>query len=105
MSNYAVAAEAAYSRTIWYQGKGYIAGVSPGLITVDGTPAARDYTLLDRRTQQIVALGVSAADGTFAIRNLAMNRQYTIFAWDRFNQHNAVIADLITPVLMPEFVP
>jgi hypothetical protein len=86
-------------------GKGRIAGVSPGLVTVDGTPAARDVTLILRSEQRVVARTVSAGDGSYEFGHLDEAQTFVVFAWDRHNEHNAAIADNITPALMPEYEP
>lgn len=86
-------------------GKGRIAGVSPGLVTVDGQPAARDITLVLREEQRIVARTISKSDGSYEFKYLDQAQLFLLYAWDRHNAHNAAIADFITPALMPEFSP
>lgn len=98
-------AESALRRRDRIGGRGRIAGVSPGLVTVEGLPAARDVTLVLRSDQRVVARTVSAPDGTYEFSYLDQAQLFAVYAWDRTGEHNAAIADRITPALMPEFEP
>ncbi|MEQ8511235.1 MAG: hypothetical protein RIA98_01955 [Algiphilus sp.] len=93
-----------------YPGNGHIAGIDPGLLTVDGQPAIRTIRLYDRGpaddmtnlgTGLLVAETQSAADGTYQFPNLSQSRKFTVVGLDDAGEHNAVIADLIVPVPMP----
>ncbi|WP_425401276.1 hypothetical protein [Algiphilus sp.] len=93
-----------------YNGNGHIAGIDPGLLTVDGSPAVRTIRLYDRGpaddmtnlgTGLLVAQTQSAADGTYQFPNLSQSRKFTVVGLDDNGEHNAVIADLIVPVPMP----
>lgn len=93
-----------------YAGDGLIAGIAPGLLTVDGLPAARTIRVFDRGPAgDMTALGTgamvrqlqSAPDGTYTVSNIDRGRKYTVMAVDDEGVHNAVVADLIVPVAMP----
>lgn len=93
-----------------YAGGGHIAGIDPGVLTVDGSPAVRTIRLYDRGpaddmtdlgTGLLVAETQSAADGTYQFPNLSQSRKFTVVGLDDNGEHNAVIADLIVPVPMP----
>lgn len=103
MSRYLMAAGGPSRRSALYHGKGRIAGVSPGLLTVDGTPAARDIVVLRRDQMTVVARIKSRTDGTYELGYLDQALMFTVFGWDNLNQHNAAIVDIVTPALMPEF--
>jgi len=105
MTDRHVMRESNVSRRYMIHGKGRIAGVSPAIVTVNGIPAARDVTVVHRRTQRVVARTVSAADGSYEFPYLDQSQKFTVYAWDRFGVHNGVIVDNVSPALMPEFEP
>lgn len=83
-------------------GRHCIAGVSPGLLTVSGTPASRTILVYEAQSHRLVAKTVSAPDGTFRINHLDGNRKYRVLGVDDLGEHNAVVADFITPVPMAD---
>lgn len=86
------------------RGNGHIAGVAPGLLTVDGAPARRPILLFFRQGLglQPIAQSFSRADGTYQFAYLDESAAFTLVALDSERIHNAVVADLIVPVAMPE---
>lgn len=91
-----------------YSGDGLIAGISPGLLTVDGVPASRTIRVYDRGpagdstnlgTGVLVRQVQSAPDGSYLIPNLSVGRKFTVMAVDDEGIHNAVVADMIVPVI------
>ncbi len=93
----------AVARRKWGHGQGRIAGDSPGLVTVEGSPAQCQVRLIDRKSGVLRASTWSASDGTYEFVYLDLGRLYTVYAIDPAHQHNAAIEDLITPVQMTEF--
>lgn len=79
-------------------GTGYIAGESPGLVSVAGSPAARRVFLLERNGMQVTRSTISAADGTYRFSHIDAGRRYCVVAIDHQLQFNAVIRDNIAPV-------
>ncbi|MDT0496533.1 hypothetical protein RM530_04025 [Algiphilus sp. W345] len=79
-------------------GAGRIAGEAPGIVTIDGAPAAAMVRVHDRASGQVVAATQSSADGTYELTGLNSSRQYYVVALDLAAEHNAAIADGITPV-------
>ena len=80
-------------------GSGYIAGESPGLVTVASAPAARRVFLLERNGMQVIRSTISAGNGTYQFSNINTGRRYCVVATDHQLQFNAVIRDNITPAV------
>jgi len=79
-------------------GHGYIAGTTPGLLTVNGSPAAREIFLIDRVTWTVMQRTTSAPDGTYRFSNLDATRIYDVIARDFAGVYNDVIRARITPM-------
>lgn len=89
-------------RTNWF-GPGIIAGQAPGLVTIDGEPAACEVRLVYRFSGKTVERKASQADGTYLFSGLTLIPEaWQLIAIDPGRTHNAVIADLLTAVLPPE---
>ena len=86
------------ARTISFAGSARIAGDPPGIVTIDGAPAAARVRVYDRTSGALVTETISAADGTYEIPGISASRQYYVVALDLAAEHNAAIADGITPV-------
>ncbi|WP_424147233.1 hypothetical protein [Sinimarinibacterium flocculans] len=82
------------------RGRYFVAGIAPGLVTVDGAPASRTVLCYDAAQHHLVAKTTSASDGTYRIEHLDGTRKYRLVAVDDLGEHNAVVADRITPVPM-----
>ncbi len=80
-----------------FSGNGYIAGTSPGLLTVNGSPAGREILLLDRLSHVLIASTFSHADGTYLFSNLDPTRKYDVIARDYAGVYNDVIRANVTP--------
>ena len=79
-------------------GSGYIAGEPPdGLVTFNGAPAVRVVDVFDRDTNILVGSTMSAADGTYRITGLNINRTYDVRARGRDEHENDVIVARVTP--------
>ncbi|MCQ4165146.1 hypothetical protein [Tahibacter harae] len=81
-----------------FSGPGYIAGVPPGLVTVNGAAAAREVELRHRDSRAVVAATRSASDGTYLFRGLRTGEQYDLIGRDYGNVYNDVIVSRVTPV-------
>ncbi|MCR9089882.1 MAG: hypothetical protein NXI11_00835 [Proteobacteria bacterium] len=93
-----------------YSGNGRIAGIDPGLLTVDSQPASRTIRLYDRGpADDMTALGSgtlvaeikSNPDGTYEFPNLSQQRKFLVVGIDDDGEHNAAVADMIVPAPMP----
>lgn len=82
-------------------GNGYLAGESPGLLTVAGSPASRRIDVYEIVTGILVASKISGLDGSWRVNNLNPARRYRVIAYDHTLQFNAVIRDNITPAVGP----
>jgi hypothetical protein len=86
-----------------YAGRGFVAGIAPGVLTVDGLPARRTIRLIDRGTGRLARQTASADDGSYRFDWVREDPQFwQLVAMDDQSEHNAVIADLITAAPMPE---
>jgi hypothetical protein len=75
----------------------YIAGISPGLVTVAGAPASRQVEVRHRITRAVVATTWSASDGTYKINDLDPTQLFDVIARDYSNTYNDVIRARVTP--------
>ena len=80
------------------RGNGYIAGTSPGLLTVNGSVAAREIEVRVRTTRLILETKFSASDGTYRFNNLDTTLVYDVIARDWQGVYNDVIRANITPM-------
>ena len=80
-----------------FTGNGFIAGESPGIVTVASAPAQRKVVLMEKSSLIVAATQVSAANGTYRFSRIDENRRYVVMAFDHQLQFNAVIRDNITP--------
>lgn len=82
-------------------GRGRIAGVAPGLVTIDGAPGRAVVTAINRHAPRVIRRTISNVDGTYSLDALEIIEQgYTVVAHDLSGIHNAAVSDLITPVEM-----
>lgn len=80
-----------------FSGDGYIAGESPGLVTIDGSPASVELELRDRETRELVKVTQSELDGTYRFDNLNIYREYDIIARDPSRTYKDIVAPAIRP--------
>lgn len=80
-------------------GGGFIAGILPGVLTVDGVPAARQIELRIRsHNRRVIATTWSDPNsGTYRFDDLNPSQEYDLIARD----HNRVYSDIIIPALKP----
>lgn len=82
----------------FWGGAGYIAGEDPGLVTVAGSPAAREVEVRERRTRRVVATTRSASDGTYRIDGLNPDIEFDLIARDDNEVYNDVIRARVKPI-------
>lgn len=80
-----------------FGGAGYIAGVSPGLVTVNGSVAARQVEVRHRTSRMVMTVLFSNPDGTYLIGDLDPTQTYDVIARDYAGVYNDVIRANITP--------
>lgn len=83
------------TRARWVElgGAGYIAGEAPGLVTVNGAPAAREVEIRHRHLRMTVDVVQSASDGTYACYGLDPAQEYDVIGRDYACIYNdAIIA-------------
>lgn len=81
-----------------FTGQGYIAGETPGLLTVNGVAASREIEVRHRLTRIVVAVGWSAADGTYRFDGLDPNEEFDVIARD----YTRTYKDVVEPAVKPE---
>jgi hypothetical protein len=81
----------------WF-GHGYIAGNLPeGIVTINGTPAAREVELRVRHSREVVAAVMSADDGTYRFDWVSPSLEFDAIARDWRREWKDVIEPAITP--------
>jgi hypothetical protein len=80
-----------------FSGPGYIAGESPGLVTVNTAAASREIECRDRRTRIVVATTFSASDGTYRFDGLDPNEEFDLIGRDWSGTYNDVIVSRVKP--------
>lgn len=86
-------------KTTWFSGPGYIAGMVPGIVSVNGSPAQRQIEIRERESRVVLATTISGTDGTYRFDNLDITREYDLIARDHEGIYNDVIASRVTPHL------
>ena len=87
-----------------YAGDGVISGSpttdpkSGVFVVADDNPVSVLVMLSDQISKQLIAITRSAADGSFAFRQLNRSRPYFVIAFDPSKTYNAVVADNLIPV-------
>lgn len=92
-----VVALPARARSLLFAGNGYIAGETPGLLTVNSVPAAREIEVRHRATRRVVTTVFSATDGTYRIDGLDPNEEFDVIARDYTGTYNDVIVSRVKP--------
>lgn len=81
-----------------YNGSGYIAGAIPdGIVTVAGSPAAREVECRHRKSRRVMAVVFSRADGSYRFDNLDPSQEYDIIGRDYTREY----ADVVVPAVKP----
>ena len=80
-----------------FSGHGYIAGESPGLVTINTAPGAREVEIRERRTRICVAITFSAADGSYRFDNLNTDLEFDVIGRDWSGTYNDVIVSRVKP--------
>lgn len=80
-----------------WNGPGYIAGESPGIVTVNSAPSRRLLYVMHRATKIIAGATVSAADGTYRIESLDPNQEFDVVGRDWADVYNDVIVSRVKP--------
>ena len=80
-----------------FAGAGYIAGETPGLVTVNSAPSAREIEVRHRLSRIVVASMYSAADGTYRFDGLDPNEEFDIIGRDYTRTYNDVIVSRVKP--------
>jgi hypothetical protein len=71
-------------------------GVIAGTVTVEGTPAARQVRLFDKKTGLLIDETLSQANGAYQFDRLELAREYFVVSHDYTRVFNAVIQDMVT---------
>lgn len=86
----------------YFGGRGQIIATVKEKNTPVNTPLRRKVWLIRERDAQIVRETWSnAATGAYAFTNIDETEKYTVVSYDYLNNYRAVIADNLTPELMP----
>lgn len=85
---------------IYFGGNGRIVGTVKEKGTPD-RPLVREVLLWSENTRTLVASTWSAADGSYAFDGLDRAQRYTVLAYDYTHTYRAVVADNLTPEVMP----
>lgn len=72
-------------------------GVISGIVTIQGTIAARKVRLFNKSTGQLVGQVMSGVDGSYTFTNLDPTFEYFAVGHDYTRAYNAVIQDMIQP--------
>lgn len=81
-------------------GAGFIAGIAPGIVTVDGVASAAWVFLYDHLLKRIVAGTKAASDGTYRFDQLDTRpNRWAVFAEDFSGEHNMVVRAWVTAAL------
>lgn len=80
-----------------FAGMGYIAGESPGLVTVNGAPGAREVEVRHRATRKIVASTFASSAGEYRIDGLDPDEKFDVIARDYSGTYNDVIVSRVSP--------
>lgn len=85
-----------------FEGWGRIVGTTKETALPSNTPLRRHVYCMDMLTSTVVAdMWSDATTGAYVFNDLDLTRRYTVFAYDYTGMYGAVIADNLTPELMP----
>lgn len=84
-----------------FSGSGFLAGIDPGLVTVNAAPSARNLKLFTRYGGVLVRATRSAADGSYRFERLDENQIFQIVGQDDPIPplYQAVARDFLVPVV------
>jgi len=80
-----------------FNGPGYVAGETPGLVTVNSVPSARFVFATHRKSHKVAASAFSNADGTYRLEFLNPDLEYDIIGRDWSGTYNDVIVSRVRP--------
>ena len=80
-----------------YENKGYIAGSSDGIVTVNGQPARRKIYIFDVVTLTWIKTATSLPNGHYLVGNLDPNQKYMVIARDYNKEYEPAVWDYVTP--------
>lgn len=78
-------------------GAGYIAGVAPGVVTVNGVPAGREIECRRRLDRAVLATTFSAPDGSYRFDWFDPAQEFDIIGRDWTGTYNDVIVSRVRP--------
>lgn len=78
-------------------GRGYIAGILPGIVTVNGVPSGRSVEARHRTTRRVIETAFSAPDGSYRFDGLDPAQEFDIIGRDWSGTYNDVIVSRVRP--------
>ncbi len=76
---------------------GYIAGISDGIVTVQGKPASRKIWLLDEKTMAVERVVTSLSNGHYMFLGLDTAIEYLVMARDYKREFEPFVWDYVKP--------
>lgn len=96
MATYILLSDFARSR-YRFGGSGYIAGIAPGLLTINGAAASREIEIRHRATRGVLETLWSGSDGSYLALDLDPNDVYDVISRDWSGTYNDIIVSRVRP--------
>lgn len=87
----------AISRSRPFAGLGFVAGIAPGIVTSNGSPAARYVEIRHRASRFVMGTVFSASDGTYRFDGLDPAQEYDVIGRDWAGIYNDAIIARVRP--------
>ena len=79
-------------------GAGFVAGVAPGLVTVNGAPGMREVEVRHRVTRMVADVTRSGPDGTYRIVGVDPSQEFDVIGRDYVGTYNDAIIARVRPM-------
>lgn len=82
----------------YYGGPGFVAGIAPGIVTVNGAAGDREVELRHRLSRMVVAKTFSESDGTYRFDGILPGEEYDVIGRDYARVYNDAIVAYVLPM-------
>lgn len=81
----------------YFGGPGFVAGIAPGIVTVNGSPGAREVEIRHRNSRMVIATTFSESDGTYRFDGILPGEEYDVIGRDYARVYNDAIVAYVQP--------
>lgn len=84
-------------RTWIESGPGYVSGIAPGIVSINGSPSHARVEVRHRASRVVVDVVVSESDGTYGVYGVSPEAEFDVIGRDVSGTYNDVIVSRVRP--------